>query len=69
MTEKIQARVGPQHIKKLEKLEAQTGLSTPQVIRFLIEHAEVVQPAKVTVSLGKNNSDAVSFQAGGAAVA
>jgi hypothetical protein len=55
MTEKIQARIGAEHIAKLQFLEAQTGLTTPQVIRFLIEHAEVVQPAKVTLSTNAND--------------
>jgi hypothetical protein len=58
MTEKIQARIGAEHIAKLQFLEAQIGLTTPQVIRFLIEHAEVVQPAKVTLSTNAK-SDAI----------
>jgi len=59
MTTILQARVNERHLQKVENLKAQTGLSTSQLFRQLIERA-VVKPLDATVNLStKANSDVI----------
>ncbi len=56
MTKFLQARVDEERLKKVNRIQEATGLSVSQLFRRLIDAAEV-EPLKVTVNLGKANSD------------
>ncbi len=50
MTTTLQARVYENHLKKVAKLKAKTGLTTSQLFRELISAAEV-KPVEMVVNL------------------
>ena len=52
MTEKFQARIEKRHADKLRKIEGDTGLTKSQILRILLEIAEV-QPTVFTLNLAK----------------
>lgn len=57
MTTVLQARVNEQHLEKLDALKNQTGLTTSQIFRRLLERAEA-RHVQTTINLSENaNSD------------
>ena len=56
----IRARVNQSHIAKIEQMKRQTGLTQSQLLRLMVEQAEVKGRPSVTVSLEKTNGYSVN---------
>ncbi len=59
----LQARFDDIGLNKLESIKAQTGLTTSQLLRRLVDAVEI-EPAKITVILSTNAKSDVTTRQG-----
>lgn len=60
----LHARVRPDHVAKLEKMQQATGWKPSQLLRLFVEHAELQDASTISVIVSaKGNTDATSQQA------
>lgn len=52
-TVRIEARITPLHFEKIRSMQQRTGMSPSQIIRILIEKAELIQEPKFSVPVNK----------------
>lgn len=52
----LQARITPNHAEKLRAIRATTGFNTSQVIRLLIERAELIGQLQFNVQLNAESA-------------